>query len=131
MRGPERMLGYLDPAANRSAMDDAGWFRTGDVGILDDDGFLTITGRIKDVINRGGEKFSARDIEDLLASHPSVRQAAVVPGPDARFGEVPVAFVVLNGGGQPRSANWLHTCRPSVWLARSHRPHGISWIPCR
>ncbi|MFZ3270535.1 MAG: AMP-binding protein, partial [Mycobacterium sp.] len=100
VRGPERMLGYLDPAANRTALDDAGWFRTGDVGILDDDGFLTITGRIKDVINRGGEKFSARDIEDLLASHPSVRQAAVVPGPDARFGEVPVAFVVLNGGWQ-------------------------------
>src|SRR6202040_3711864 len=77
-------------------LDDGGWFRTGDVGILDDDGILTITGRIKDVINRGGEKFSARDIEDLLAAHPAVRQAAVVPGPDARFGEVPVAFVVLD-----------------------------------
>ena len=110
-----------DPAANRTALDDAGWFRTGDVGILDDDGFLTITGRIKDVINRGGEKFSARDIEDLLASHPSVRQAAVVPGPDARFGEVPVAFVVLNGGWQS-SVGELAAHLQTVGLARQKSP---------
>jgi acyl-CoA synthetase (AMP-forming)/AMP-acid ligase II len=124
VRGPERMVGYLDPAANRAGLDDDGWFRTGDLGILDDNGFLTVTGRIKDVINRGGEKFSARDIEDLLASHPSVRQAAVVPGPDPRFGEVPVAFIVLNGGWQSsvdELAAHLHTAglarqkSPSTW----------------
>jgi acyl-CoA synthetase (AMP-forming)/AMP-acid ligase II len=90
------MLGYLDPAANRSALDDAGWFSTGDVGVVDGAGYVTITGRLKDVINRGGEKFSARDIEDLLLRHPAVRDAAVVPGPDVRFGEVPVAFVVFD-----------------------------------
>ncbi len=96
VRGPERMLGYLDAAANRSALDESGWFRTGDIGVIDSRGLVTVTGRVKDVINRGGEKFSARDIEDLLAAHPAVSQAAVVPGPDARFGEVPVAFVVLS-----------------------------------
>jgi acyl-CoA synthetase len=96
VRGPERMIGYLDPASNRAALDDDGWLRTGDVGTVDRAGLLTVTGRLKDVVNRGGEKFSARDIEDLLAAHPAVRQAAVVPGPDARFGEVPVAFVVLD-----------------------------------
>jgi non-ribosomal peptide synthetase component E (peptide arylation enzyme) len=124
VRGPERMLGYLEPAANRSALDDDGWFRTGDVGVLDDDGFVTITGRIKDVINRGGEKFSARDIEDLLASHPLVRQAAVVPGPDARFGEVPVAFVVPDSVGRPSSgelAGHLH----ATGLARQKTP--VAW----
>src|ERR1700741_1491808 len=68
VRGPERMLGYVDPEANRAALDEEGWFRTGDDGVLDDDGFLTITGRIKDVINRGGEKFSARDIGNLRPS---------------------------------------------------------------
>jgi acyl-CoA synthetase (AMP-forming)/AMP-acid ligase II len=131
VRGPERMLGYLEPAENRSALDEDGWFRTGDIGVLYDHGFLTITGRIKDVINRGGEKFSARDIEDLLASHPSVRQAAVVPGPDARFGEVPVAFVVLHGDRQSsvgELAAHLHT----AGLARQKSPtawHFVDALP--
>jgi acyl-CoA synthetase (AMP-forming)/AMP-acid ligase II len=96
VRGPERMIGYLDPASNRAALDDDGWLHTGDVGTVNRAGLLTVTGRLKDIVNRGGEKFSARDVEDLLAAHPAVRQAAVVPGPDARFGEVPVAFVVLD-----------------------------------
>lgn len=96
VRGPEQMLGYLDPEANRASLDDDGWFATGDVGAVDGAGYVTITGRLKDVINRGGEKFSARDIEDLLLAHPAVRSAAVVPGPDARLGEVPVAFVVFD-----------------------------------
>jgi acyl-CoA synthetase (AMP-forming)/AMP-acid ligase II len=121
VRGPERMLGYLEPEANRAALDDGGWFRTGDVGALDDDGFVTITGRIKDVINRGGEKFSARDIEDLLTTHPAVRQAAVVPGPDARFGEIPVAFVVLHDSGQA-SVGELATHLQTAGLARQKTP---------
>jgi acyl-CoA synthetase len=95
VRGPERMLGYLRAADNASAIDEDGWFRTGDVGAIDHDGHLRITGRLKDVINRGGEKFSAREIEDLLVAHPGVGSAAVVPNPDARLGEVPVAYVVL------------------------------------
>jgi acyl-CoA synthetase len=125
------MLGYLDPEANRTALDDNGWFRTGDVGVLDDDGFLTITGRIKDVINRGGEKFSARDIEDLLAAHPAVRQAAVVAGPDARFGEIPVAFVVLHDGGQA-SVGELAAHLRTVGLARQKTPtawHFVDSLP--
>ena len=124
VRGPERMLGYLDPEDNRAALDDEGWFRTGDVGVLDDAGFVTITGRLKDVINRGGEKFSARDIEDLLVAHPAVRQAAIVAGPDARFGEVPVAFVVLDGHAHPSTgelAAYLH----AAGLARQKTP--VAW----
>jgi acyl-CoA synthetase (AMP-forming)/AMP-acid ligase II len=131
VRGPERMLGYLEPADNRAALDDAGWFRTGDVGILDDDGFLTITGRIKDVINRGGEKFSARDIEDLLVAHPAVRQAAIVGGPDARFGEVPVAFVVLDGHAHP-STGELAAHLHAAGLARQKTPtawHFVDGLP--
>ena len=124
VRGPERMLGYLDPAANRAALDDAGWFRTGDVGVLDSGGFVTITGRLKDVINRGGEKFSARDIEDLLAAHPAVRQAAVVAGSDARFGEVPVAFIVLHGT-RHASADELTGHLRATGLARQKTP--LAW----
>ncbi|MCW2690527.1 MAG: coA-dependent ligase [Mycobacterium sp.] len=131
VRGPERMLGYLDAAANRSALDGAGWFRTGDVGVLDDAGFVTITGRLKDVINRGGEKFSARDIEDVLAAHPAVRQAAVVAGPDARFGEVPVAFVVLDGATYP-SAEELAGHLRATGVARQKTPvawHFVDFLP--
>jgi acyl-CoA synthetase len=124
VRGPERMLGYLDPEANRAALDDAGWFRTGDVGVVDEAGFVTITGRLKDVINRGGEKFSARDIEDLLAAHPAVRQAAVVAGLDARFGEVPVAFIVL-GDNENASAGELADFLHTAGLARQKTP--VAW----
>ncbi|MGB8208021.1 MAG: AMP-binding protein [Mycobacterium sp.] len=124
VRGPEQMLGYLDADANRAALDDAGWFSTGDVGVVDGAGFVTITGRLKDVINRGGEKFSARDIEDLLVAHPAVRQAAVVPGPDARFGEVPVAFVVFDQPGQA-SAEDLSRHLHDTGLARQKTP--VAW----
>jgi acyl-CoA synthetase (AMP-forming)/AMP-acid ligase II len=124
VRGPEQMLGYLDPAANRAALDDAGWFSTGDVGVVDGAGFVTITGRLKDVINRGGEKFSARDIEDLLIAHPAVRHAAVVPGPDARFGEVPVAFVVFDAAGQA-SVGELAGHLQAMGLARQKTP--VAW----
>jgi acyl-CoA synthetase len=124
VRGPEQMLGYLDPAANRAALDDAGWLSTGDVGIVDRAGFVTITGRLKDVINRGGEKFSARDIEDLLIAHPAVRDAAVVPGPDARFGEVPVAFVVFDQAGRA-SADDLSRHLHTGGLARQKTP--VAW----
>jgi len=124
VRGPEQMLGYLDPAANRTALGDAGWFCTGDVGVVDGSGFVTITGRLKDVINRGGEKFSARDIEDLLIAHPAVRNAAVVPGPDARFGEVPVAFVVFDQPGQA-SADELARHLHATGLARQKTP--VAW----
>jgi acyl-CoA synthetase (AMP-forming)/AMP-acid ligase II len=125
VRGPERMLGYLDAAANRAAIDAGGWFRTGDVGVLDDAGYLTITGRLKDVINRGGEKFSARDIEDVLATHPAVRQAAIVAGPDARFGEVPVAFVVTRDSAPQPSADELATHLQATGMARQKTP--VAW----
>ena len=101
VRGPERMLGYLDAEQSAAQIDPEGWFYTGDLGVIDDRRCVTITGRIKDIINRGGEKFSARDIEDVLAGHPSVAEAAVVAAPDERFGEVPAAFVVAAAGEAP------------------------------
>jgi acyl-CoA synthetase (AMP-forming)/AMP-acid ligase II len=121
VRGPERMVGYLDPASSHNAIDSDGWLRTGDVGFVDGDGCVTITGRLKDIVNRGGEKFSARDIEDLLLRHPAVRQAAVVAGPDARFGEVPVAFVVLRPAMRV-SADELARHLQAAGLARQKTP---------
>lgn len=98
VRGPERMLGYLVAKQTEEQIDGEGWFYTGDLGVVDAEACVTITGRIKDIINRGGEKFSCRDIEDILVGHPSVAAAAIVAAPDRRFGEVPAAYVVAQPG---------------------------------
>ena len=96
--GPELFLGYTDPALTAAAFLPGGWFRTGDVGSLDDDGFLTVTDRLKDIIIRGGEKISAKEVEDLLAEHPAVADVAVVAAPDPVLGERVCAVVVVRPG---------------------------------
>ena len=95
LRGPELFVGYSDPEQTAAAIDD-GWFRTGDVARLDD-GWLTIVGRLKDVIIRGGENIAAGEVEAVLESHPAVRQAVAVGQPDEVMGERVCAFVVADG----------------------------------
>jgi acyl-CoA synthetase (AMP-forming)/AMP-acid ligase II len=95
LRGPELFVGYADRSQTRAAIGQ-GWFRTGDLATVDADGWLTIVGRIKDVIIRGGENITAAEVEGILESHPDVRQAAVVGEPDARLGERLCAFVVAS-----------------------------------
>jgi acyl-CoA synthetase (AMP-forming)/AMP-acid ligase II len=99
-RGPERMLGYVAPELNKGICFDDGWLSTGDVGFVDDGGYVTVTGRIKDIINRGGEKLAARDIEDVLATHPAVAEVAVIGVPGGRLGERVCAAIVLRPGGR-------------------------------
>lgn len=96
-RGPAMLLGYADAAQTAAALTPDGYFRTGDLGVLDAAGALTITGRKKDLIIRGGENISAKEIEDVLHTHPAVREAAVVAMPHARLGEGVCAFVILGG----------------------------------
>jgi acyl-CoA synthetase (AMP-forming)/AMP-acid ligase II len=96
--GPDQFLGYRQPAFNEDAFDPQGWFRTGDIGRLDADGHLTITDRKKDIIIRGGENIASKEVEDLLAAHPSVQEAAVTAMPDARLGEKVCAFVIARPG---------------------------------
>ena len=93
VRGPMVCKGYTDPALNAEAFDDEGFFRTGDVGELRDDGHLVITGRLKDVIIRKGENISAKEIEDVLYEHPKVGAVAVIGLPDAERGERVCAVV--------------------------------------
>jgi acyl-CoA synthetase (AMP-forming)/AMP-acid ligase II len=95
VRGPEQFIGYRDAQLDDEAFTDDGWFRTGDLGRLDADGRLIITDRIKDVIIRGGETISSAQVEDVLSAHPAVSECAVVAAPDARFGEIVAAVVVL------------------------------------
>jgi cyclohexanecarboxylate-CoA ligase len=97
-RGPELFMGYTDPALNAAAFLPGGWFRTGDVGRTDADGYLTVTDRLKDIIIRGGENISAKEVEDLLVTHPAVADVAVIPVPDPALGERVCAVVVARTG---------------------------------
>lgn len=98
IRGPSVMTGYeANPDANRAAFAH-GWFRTGDQGYLDEDGYLFLTGRLKELINHGGEKVAPGEVEEALLDHPAVAQAAAFALPDARLGEVVAAAVVLRPG---------------------------------
>jgi len=95
VRGPNVMRGYRNnPEANAVAFVD-GWFRTGDRGVLDDDGYLTLIGRIKELINRGGEKISPAEVDAVLLEHPAVAEAAAFGVPNAKYGEEVWAAVVL------------------------------------
>jgi acyl-CoA synthetase (AMP-forming)/AMP-acid ligase II len=98
VKGPQVTKGYLDPALDRDAFDDDGWFRTGDLGRVDAAGRVTITGRLKDVIIRKGENISAKEVEDLLFTHPKVADVAVVGLPDVERGELACAVVVTAEG---------------------------------
>jgi cyclohexanecarboxylate-CoA ligase len=98
LRGPELFVGYVDVTATAAAFTDDGWFRTGDLASIAPDGWLTVTGRMKDVIIRAGENISAAEVEGHLEAHPSVRQAVAVGAPDERLGETVVAFVVADAG---------------------------------
>ena len=92
-RGPDLCIGYTDPALTAAVFDEEGWYRTGDVGVLDEDGYLTITDRKSDIIIRGGENISAIEVEEALLAIDGVAEAAVVAAPDVRLGEHAAAFV--------------------------------------
>ncbi|MFZ4480149.1 MAG: condensation domain-containing protein, partial [Rhodoferax sp.] len=108
VRGPGVTLGYEDnPGANAEAFHD-GWFRTGDQGRLDQDGYLFITGRLKEIVNRGGEKISPREIDEALLEHPAVLQAAAYAVPHPSLGEDLAAAVVLRADALADEAALRH-----------------------
>jgi long-chain acyl-CoA synthetase len=94
VRTPALSAGYLDGSDFSDRIDEDGWFRTGDIGRIDDEGFVWIEGRVSDMINRGGLKVHPEEVEEVLCLFPAIVEAAVVGIPDERLGEVPVAFVV-------------------------------------
>ena len=98
IRGANVMRGYLGKPEETAKVVRDGWLHTGDVGIIDEDGYLRIVDRIKDMIIRGGENIYPKEIEECLYGHPGILEAAVVGKPDEMFGEVPVAFVATKPG---------------------------------
>jgi len=100
IRGPNVTAGYeSNPKANAEAFT-SGWFRTGDQGVMDAEGYLTITGRLKEIINRGGEKISPREVDEILMDHPAVAQVVCFGMPHPKLGEEVAAAVVLREGQQ-------------------------------
>ncbi len=112
LRGPNVMLGYLDDeAATAEAIDPDGWLHTGDVGRLDERGYLTITDRLKDMYICGGFNVYPAEIEQALARHPGVAESVVIGVPDDRLGEVGKAFVVLRPGAEVSPTELIEFCR--------------------
>lgn len=111
LRGPKVFAGYWrDPDATAAAFE-GGWFHTGDVGVLDEDGYLYIVDRLKDLIISGGENIAGSEVERVLDEHPAVLEAAVVGAPHERWGEVPVAHVVLRPGSSASAEELVEHCR--------------------
>lgn len=122
VRSPQMMLGYTDRVVSVAQLDPEGWFKTGDIGAVDSEGWFVMSGRIKDIINRGGEKFSAADIEMALMSHPDIAGASVVGAPHPRFGECVAAFLVLHVGVTWRGPDAIIAHLEHKCLARSKIP---------
>lgn len=98
--GPQLCVGYLDAELNRTAFTADGFLRTGDLGVMDADGYLTVTGRVKDIIIRKGENISAKAIEDILLGHPDIADVAVIGLPDESTGERACAVIVARPGAE-------------------------------
>jgi long-chain acyl-CoA synthetase len=123
VRGPNVMRGYLGRPEESERTLRGGWLHTGDVGRFDQDGYLTLVDRVKDLIIRGGENIYPKEIEDVLYAHPAVLEAAVVGQPDTVFGEQPVAFVVFRPGRVATPTDLVDHCRQS--LARYKVPREV------
>ncbi len=124
-RGPDCFVGYIDPVLTAAAFDDDGWYRTGDVGVLDDEGYLTITDRISDVIIRGGENISAVEVEDLMLGLAEVAEACVVAEPDARLGEHAAAILRVRDGMAAPTIDEVRGHLAAAGLARQKWPEAI------
>jgi acyl-CoA synthetase (AMP-forming)/AMP-acid ligase II len=126
LRGPKVFKGYWrDPDATAKAFA-GGWFHTGDIGVRDDDGYLYIVDRLKDMILSGGENIAGSEVERVLYEHDAVLEAAVVGRPDERWGEVPVAFVALRTGATATAEELVEHCRSQ--LARFKVPKEVLFL---
>jgi fatty-acyl-CoA synthase len=114
-RGHVVMLGYYNnPEATAAAIDAEGWLHTGDLAVRRPDGYFHITGRIKDLVIRGGENIYPREIEEFLYRHPAIEQASVVGVPDAKYGEELCAWIKLRAGGTATEEDVRAFCKSNL-----------------
>lgn len=122
LRGPNVMLGYFDnPAETAKAFNEEGWLRTGDLGYRDADGYFVITGRIKELIIKGGENIAPREIDEALLNHAAVLEAAAVGLPDADYGQEIYAAVTLRPGMQASVTDLMSHCREALGRYKAPR----------
>ncbi|ACL26612.1 acyl-CoA synthetase [Chloroflexus aggregans] len=127
VRGPHLFRGYWrNPSATAAAFTEDGWFNTGDVGFVDTDGYVHITGRSRELIISGGYNIYPREVEEVLAQHPAVAECAVYGQPDPDLGEVPVADVVIRSGIHTTAQELIDHCRQQ--LAAYKRPRQIRFV---
>jgi acyl-CoA synthetase (AMP-forming)/AMP-acid ligase II len=125
-RGPAMMLGYADPEDTKEAISEDGFFKTGDIGFISPEGALVISGRKKDLIIRGGENISAKEIEDVLHQSDLIREAAVVAMPHARLGEGICAFVIVKDAACRTEDLLAHVAR--YGLAKQKTPERFVFV---
>jgi fatty-acyl-CoA synthase len=114
-RGYSVMLGYWnDEVATNAAIDAAGWMHTGDLATMDDEGYVNIVGRIKDMIIRGGENIYPREIEEFLYTHPAVQDAQVIGVPSERYGEEVMAWIIARAGSSPTAEDIITFCKGRI-----------------
>lgn len=127
-RGPDLCLGYLDAELTAEVFDENGWYHTGDIGTLDEDGYLTITDRKADIIIRGGENISALEVEESLLTMPAIAEAVVIAAPDERFGERVLAVVRLRPGYVLPDREAVHGHFEAAGLARQKWPEELRQV---
>jgi fatty-acyl-CoA synthase len=128
-RGNIVMKGYLkNPKATDAALE-GGWFHTGDLAVLDPDGYAKIKDRSKDIIISGGENISSIEVEDALYRHPAVLACAVVATPDPKWGETPLAYVELRSGASATAAELVAHCRSLLAAYKVPREIRFEEIP--
>ena len=127
-RGPDLCLGYTDPELTAKSFDDEGWYRTGDVGVVDDDGFLTITDRVSDIIIRGGENVSAQEVEEQLMGIEGAAEVCVVAAPDERFGEHAAAVLRMLPDMTAPSLAEIREHLAGVGLAKQKWPESVHQV---
>jgi fatty-acyl-CoA synthase len=126
IRGDNVMDGYFkDPEATRAAITD-GWLHTGDMGVWDEDNYIQIVDRQKDIIISGGENIASIEVERAISAHPAVLECAVVSKPDEKWGEVPAAFIVIKAGQQIDEPELLDFLRPL--LAKFKLPQTVQFV---
>lgn len=126
LRGPKVCKGYWRDEEATARAFRGGWFHTGDVGVLDEEGFLTIADRIKDMVISGGENIATPEVERVLYEHPAVLEAAVVGSPDPRWGEVPAAYVALRPGAEATAEEIVAFC--AARLAKFKSPKIVRFV---
>lgn len=126
VKGPRVMEGYWKEERGSETITEDGWLRTGDMGYMDEEGYLYLTGRVDDLIIRGGENISPDEVENVINSHPKVEECAVIGVPDPEFGQQPFAFCVLKKGERATEEEIIEYCRER--LSPFKRPRGVRFV---